>query len=89
VRGRERLKQKSDKARTTVAAEKPTKFKFKRLKVEVLTILDEQKKEVGSVRVEPGEIAWKPAGESRWYTLPIREFGKYAVAHGVRAETGK
>lgn len=72
-----------------MAVEKPTKFKFKRLKVEVLTILDDQKKEVGSVRIEPGEIAWKPAGESRWYSLPIREFAKFAVAHGARAEAGK
>jgi hypothetical protein len=79
----------SDSARANVATEKLTKFKFKRLKVQVLTILDDQKKEVGSVRVEPGEIAWRPAGESRWYTLPIRDFGKLAVAHGVKGETGK
>jgi hypothetical protein len=77
----------SDKARTTVAADKSKKFKFKRLKVQVLTILDEQKKEVGSVRVEPGEIAWKPAGQSRWYSLPIQDFGKLAVAHGAKGET--
>jgi hypothetical protein len=38
-----------------VAAEKPTKFKFKRLKVQALTILDDQRKEVGSVRIKPGE----------------------------------
>ena len=69
-----------------MAAEKPKKFKFKRLKVQVLTILDDQKKEVGSVRVEPGEIAWKPAGHSRWYSLPIQDFGKLAVAHGAKGE---
>jgi hypothetical protein len=72
-----------------VAAEKSTKFKFKRPKVQVLTILDDQKKEVGSVRIEPGEIAWRPSGDSRWYTLPMRDFGKFAVAHGVKAATGK
>jgi len=71
-----------------VAAEKPTKFKFKRPKVQVLTILDDQKKEVGSVRIEPGEIAWKPAGDSRWYTLSIRDFGKFAVARGAKGESG-
>jgi hypothetical protein len=54
-----------------------------------LTILDDQKKEVGSVRIEPSEIAWSPAGESRWYTLPIEDFGKLAVAHGVKGETGR
>jgi hypothetical protein len=72
-----------------VATEKPTKFKFKRPKVQVLTILDDKKKEVGSVRIEPGEIAWRPAGQSRWYSLPIQDFGKLAVAHGVKGETGK
>jgi hypothetical protein len=72
-----------------VATEKSKKFRFKRLTVQVLTILDDQKKEFGSVRVEPGEIAWRPAGESHWYTLPIQDFGKLAVAHGVKGETGK
>ena len=72
-----------------MATEKPTKFKFKRPKVQVLTILDDKKKEVGSVRIEPGEIAWRPAGQSRWYSLPIQDFGKLAVAHGVKGETGK
>ena len=70
-----------------MAAEKPTKYKFKRHKIQVLTILDGQKKEVGSVRVEPGEISWKPAGQSRWYSLPIQDFGKLAVAHGSKGET--
>lgn len=69
-------------------AEKPKKFKFKRLKVQVLSILDDQRKEVGSVRIEPGEIAWRPAGQSRWYSLPIRDFGKLAVGHGVKGESG-
>jgi hypothetical protein len=73
----------------TVAAAKPKRFKFKRLKVQVLTILDDQRKEVGSVRIEPGEIGWRPAGESHWYTLPIQDFGKLAVGHGVKGETGK
>ena len=72
-----------------VAAEKQKKFKFKRLKVQVLTILDDQKKEVGSVRVEPAEIAWRPSGESRWYSVPIQDSGKLAVAHGVKGEIGK
>ena len=69
--------------------DKAKKFKFKRLKVQVLTILDQQKREVGSVRIEPGDISWKPAGGSHWYTLPIQDFGKLVVAHGVKGETGK
>jgi hypothetical protein len=73
----------------TVAAGKSRKFKFKRPKVQVLTILDDQKREVGSVRIEPGEIAWRPAGERHWYTLPIQDFGKLAVGHGVKGESGR
>jgi hypothetical protein len=70
-----------------VAVEKSRKFKFKRLRVQVLTILDDRKKEVGSVRIEPGQIAWRPAGENHWYTLPIQDFGKLAVGHGVKGES--
>jgi hypothetical protein len=80
---------KSEKTRMTVAAEKPRKFKFKRPKVQVLTILDDQKKEVGSVRIEPGEIAWRPGGHSGWYTLPMQDFGKLAVSHGAKGASGK
>jgi hypothetical protein len=66
-----------------------TKFKFKRLKVQVLTIVDNQKNELGSVRIEPAEVAWRPAGETHWYSLPIEDFAKLAVAHGVKSENGK
>jgi len=65
---------------------KSAKFKFKRQKYQVLNIVDENKKEVGSVRIEPNQISWKPAGTTRWYTLPIREFGQLAVANGVNSE---
>ena len=72
-----------------VAKDKPKKFKFKRLKIQILTVVDSQKNEIGSVRIEPNEIAWRPAGESHWYSLPMRDFGKLAVARGMKGETGK
>jgi hypothetical protein len=66
--------------------QKSGKFKFKRQKYQVLNIVDENKKEIGSVRIEPNEISWKPAGTTRWYTLPIQQFAELAVAKGVKSE---
>ena len=64
---------------------KGTKYRFKRLKYQVLTILDEEKKEFGRLRIEPGELGWQPAG-GQWHRLSIEQFGDLAVKHGVQAE---
>ena len=61
------------------------KYKFKRLKVQVFTIVD-NKKEVGSVRIEPEAVSWKPAGTSQWHRLAMKEFGNLAVQHGIKGE---
>jgi len=72
---------------SNVGATSPkSKFKFKREKSHVFTILDENKKEVGSVRVKPSSVGWKPAGETQWYRLPIKDFGNLAVHQGFKGE---
>ena len=63
----------------------PPKYKFKRLKVQVFTIVD-NKKEVGSVRIEPEAVSWKPAGANQWHRLTMKEFGNLAVQHGIKGE---
>jgi len=40
------------------------KLKFKRQKYQVFTIVSSKKKEIGSVRIEPSAISWKPDGGS-------------------------
>ena len=64
------------------------KFKFKREKSHIFTIIDENKKEVGSVRVKPSSVGWKPAGETQWYRLSIKDFSNIAVHQGFKGEAG-
>jgi hypothetical protein len=62
------------------------KYKFKRTKLQVFTIVDENKKEIGSLRVEPGEVGWMVAGTTEWYKLSIEDFAKLAVGRGRKGE---
>ena len=67
---------------------KDKKFKFKRPKSETLTIVDELKKEIGSVRIEPNRIGWRPAGETHWYYLAVKDFSNLAVHQGSKGDAG-
>lgn len=62
------------------------KLKFKRLKVQSFTIVDEQKKEVGRVRVEPDFVSWRPPGETHWYRLALKDFGNLAIQNGTKGK---
>jgi hypothetical protein len=66
--------------------DKKRKYKFKREKSHVFTVLDENKKELGSVRVKPNSVGWKPAGETHWYRLSILEFSEIALERGFKRE---
>jgi hypothetical protein len=70
-----------------MAKSEPGKYRFKRLKVQVFTIVDSNKKEFGSVRIEPDAVSWKPAGTSQWHRLTMKEFGNLAVQHGSKGES--
>jgi hypothetical protein len=65
---------------------KDKKFKFKRPKSQTFAIVDELKKEVGGVRIEPHRIGWRPAGETQWYYLSIKDFSNLAVHQGTKGE---
>jgi hypothetical protein len=65
---------------------KTHKLKFKRLKVQTLTIVDELKKEVGRVRVEPDSVSWRPPGETHWYRLTLKDFSNLAVQNGKKGK---
>jgi hypothetical protein len=68
------------------AMSKAKQLKFKRLKVQSFTIVDDLKKEVGRIRVEPGAVSWRPAGVTHWYRLGLKDFGNLAVQHGTKGE---
>ena len=65
---------------------KAKSLKFKRLKIQAFTIVDELKKEVGRIRVEPEAVSWRPAGASHWYRVGIKDFGNLAVQHGTKGK---
>ncbi len=62
------------------------RYKFKRPKSETFTILNGAKKEIGRVRVEPMEIAWRPFGSTEWHRIPIEKFARLALEHGHTGE---
>jgi hypothetical protein len=63
-----------------------TKFKFKREKSHTFTILNGEKKEVGTVSIRPESIGWKPAGQSQWNRLSLKEFQNLIMQHGTKGE---
>ncbi|HKS62878.1 MAG TPA: hypothetical protein VJT13_14340 [Xanthobacteraceae bacterium] len=65
---------------------KERKLRFKRLKVQIFTIVDDSKKEVGRVRIEPDSVSWRPAGESHWYRLALKDFSNLAIQNGVKGK---
>jgi hypothetical protein len=67
---------------------KEKKFKFKRTKSETFTIVNDLKKEVGDVRVEPSRIGWKPAGETQWHYLTLKDFSNLAIHQGTKGDAG-
>ena len=62
------------------------KFKFKREKSYTFTILNGEKKEVGAVSIRPDSIGWKPAGQSQWNRLSLKEFQNLIMQHGTKGE---
>jgi hypothetical protein len=72
-----------EKAGNDGAAEK---LKFKREKSHILTIVDQRKKEVGSVCVRPDSVGWKPAGETQWHRLTLKDFQNLAMQHGTKGD---
>lgn len=65
---------------------KQQKLRFKRLKIQSFTIIDELKKEVGRVRVEPDLVSWRPPGEAHWYRLTLKDFGNLAIQNGTKGK---
>ena len=65
-------------------AAKQDKLKFKREKSYVFTIVDGLKKEVGSVRIKPGAIGWKPSHETQWMELSLKDFQALIMEKGVK-----
>lgn len=62
------------------------KFKFKREKSHTFTILNGEKKEVGTISIRPDSIGWRPAGQTRWNRLSLKDFQNLIMQHGTQGE---
>ena len=41
---------------------------------------------LGTLRVRPSAVLWKPKGAHSWYRLSIEKFGDYAVRKGTKKQ---
>ncbi len=57
---------------------------FSPRKFEDHTIVDDNGKVVGHVRVKPSGILWAPANAKTWYGLGLVEFAEYMLANGKK-----
>ncbi len=55
---------------------------FKTKKFVDRTILDENDKVVGHVRVKPSGILWAPANSKVWYTVDLDDFAQFMTTKG-------
>lgn len=62
------------------------KLKFKREKSHTFTIVNGEKKDVGTVSIRPDSVGWKPAGQTQWYRLSLKDFQNLIVQQGTKGE---
>lgn len=43
----------------------------------------ENKAKVGTIRVKPSGILWKPKGKQAWFRISVEEFSEYAEKNGT------
>lgn len=47
------------------------------------TIVDDNDKVVGHIRVKPSGVAWCPVGKGKWRRLTLNQFAELAEKHGT------
>jgi len=48
-------------------------------------ILDEAGKKIGTIRVKPVSILWKPKGQSKFFSVDLETFTKWIIDPKTRA----
>ena len=51
------------------------------------TVLDEHGKKLGTVRVKPVSVAWKPANQREFFTVPLATFTKWITSSKAATKT--
>ena len=57
---------------------------FRPRKVEDHTIVGDDGKVVGHIRVEPNGILWAPSNSKTWYGLSLKDFAEYIFKNGKK-----
>lgn len=52
-------------------------------------ILDENNNTVGTIRVKPSSILWKPVGQRKFYAVPLDKFTSWIVSTTAKASRVK
>jgi hypothetical protein len=60
------------------------KNNFSPRKFEDHTIVDENGKVVGHIRVKPSGVLWAPSNAKVWHGLSLSDFAAYMVANGKK-----
>jgi hypothetical protein len=49
------------------------------------TILDDDDGVVGTIRLKPSSILWKPSGARKFYAVPLKRFGDWIASDEAKA----
>ncbi|KUR72344.1 hypothetical protein AQZ52_03505 [Novosphingobium fuchskuhlense] len=58
------------------------KKEIRRSKSEDFEIIEEEGGKVGTVRIKPSGILWKPKGKHKWLGVSVEEFAEFAEKNG-------
>ncbi len=62
------------------------KYKFKSLEYFEETILDDKNDTIGTVRIKPSGILWKPKGQHKYYAVTLEQFKEWITDENTRAK---
>ena len=65
------------------------RYQFRAPKYLEQTIVDENGKVVGTIRIKPVSILWKPKGAQQFYSVPIDKFADWISADETKARKTK
>lgn len=57
--------------------------RFKCTKAVEQEIIDEQEEKIGTIRIKPCSVQWKPKNAKKWYTVPLSAFARYMEFNGT------
>lgn len=49
-------------------------------------IFDSEGKTIGTIRIKPVSVAWKPAGQGKYFTVKLDDFTNWITGSGIDAQ---